>query len=427
MTALDLSAASPEIAALLAEALDGGTLDAEAGAALDQTTGADLDAVIAAADALRARDVGDAATYVVNRNVNFTNACVKACKFCAFSRVQRSDEAYFLDEAEIVRRVEEAASLGATEVCIQAGLSPRIDGGTYERLTRAVKRAAPEIHIHAFSPEEVKFGAELAGVTFRDFLARLRDAGLDSLPGTSAEILDDAVRDRLAPGRVTTAEWLEIIRAAHGLGLPTTSTIMFGHLETALDRARHLALLRRVQRETGGFTEIVPLSFVHEEAPLFARGLLGDGYRPPSVDDVVRFHAVVRLMLSRDIKHVQASWVKVGLPLATRLLSAGCDDLGGTLINESISTSAGAGHGQLATPRELRRAIRAAGRAPRQRDTRYRTVREFDAVERAEDASPLDAVSPDDPRFGSFHALIHEEAHRHGRVALPKLARRSAD
>lgn len=426
MRPVDLSIASPRIAELLALALDGGTLDAEEGATLDGTTGADLDAVIAAADALRARDVGDAATYVTNRNVNFTNACVKACRFCAFSRVQRSEEAYYLDEAEIVRRVEEAVSLGATEVCIQAGLSPRIDGGTYERLTRAVKRAVPSVHIHAFSPEEIKFGAELAGATVRDFLARLRDAGLGSVPGTSAEILDDTVRDRLAPGRVTTAEWLEIIQAAHGLGIPTTSTIMFGHLESSLDRARHLALLRRVQRETGGFTEIVPLSFVHEEAPLFARGLLGDGYHPPTTDEIVRFHAVVRLMLSRDIPHVQASWVKVGLPLATRLLSAGADDLGGTLINESISTSAGAGHGQLATPRELRAAMRAAGRTPRQRDTLYRTLREYGPVERPEDGSPLDDVAPGDARFGSYHALIREEAHRHGRVALPQLVRNRA-
>ncbi|MCC6645630.1 MAG: 5-amino-6-(D-ribitylamino)uracil--L-tyrosine 4-hydroxyphenyl transferase CofH [Polyangiaceae bacterium] len=426
MTAVDLSLASPRTADLLARALDGDTLDAEEGATLDATTGADLDAVIAAADALRARHVGDVATYVTNRNINFTNACVKACRFCAFSRVQRSDEAYFLDEDEIVRRVEEAVSLGATEVCVQAGLSPRVDGGTYERLTRAIKRAAPRVHLHAFSPEEIKFGAALAGEPVRDFLARLRDAGLGSLPGTSAEILDDAVRDRLAPGRVTTDEWLEIIRAAHALGVPTTSTIMFGHLESPLARARHLALLRRVQRETGGFTEIVPLSFVHEEAPLFARGLLGDGYRPPSTDEIVRFHAVVRLMLSRDIPHVQASWVKVGLSLATRLLSAGCDDLGGTLINESISTSAGAGHGQLATPRELREAARAAGRLPRERDTLYRPVRDFGPTERDEDASPLDAVGADAARFGSFHALIHEEAHRHGRVALPQAARRNA-
>lgn len=422
---VDLSGCTGRIADILGSALADDTISADDGALLDGVTGRELDAVVAVADALRARHVGDVASYVTNRNVNFTNACVKACRFCAFSRVQRSEEAYFLEDDEILRRVVEAVDLGATEVCIQAGLSPRIDGDTYVRLTREIKRAVPNVHIHAFSPEEVKFGAELAGQSFHDFLARLKDAGLGSLPGTSAEILDDRVRDRLAPGRITTQEWMAVIRAAHGLGIPTTSTIMFGHLESSLDRTRHLALLRSIQRETGGFTEIVPLSFVHEEAPLFARGLLGDGYTPPTEEAIVRFHAVTRIMLSRDFLHVQASWVKVGLPLATRLLSAGVDDLGGTLMNESISTAAGADHGQLATPRELRDAMRSAGRRPRQRDTMYRTVREFGPVERPEDASPLDRVEGAEQRFGSFHALIHEERHRHGRVALPQLVRRS--
>jgi 7,8-didemethyl-8-hydroxy-5-deazariboflavin synthase CofH subunit len=369
---------------------------------------ADLDALISTADHLRKQQCGDEVGYVVNRNVNFTNVCVKSCKFCAFSRATRSDEGYFLDTDEIVRRVIEAHALGATEVCIQAGLPPGVDGRIYVDLCRAVKRAVPAIHVHAFSPEEIKYGATLSGLSFREYLLELAEAGLGSLPGTSAEILDDAVRDRISPGRITTAEWIEVVTAAHAIGLPTTSTIMFGHVETDTERMRHLDLLRTLQRATRGFTEFVPLSFVHQEAPLFLKRRV-DGVRPgASEDEVVRFFAIARLMLGRTFTNLQASWVKQGLPLARRLLSCGANDLGGTLMNESISTSAGAEHGQFVSPRAMRAAIREAGRIPIERSTKYAKLRTFGAVERDEDLGPLDRI--DDPAavFGTYRELTRD-------------------
>ncbi len=266
--------------------------------------------------------------------------------------------------------------------------------------------AAPTLHIHAFSPEEVKFGARRSGLTYAAFLAELKAAGLGSLPGTSAEILDDEVRRRIAPGRISTGEWLDVLRAAHGLGIPTTSTIMFGHVETRAHRAAHLLTLRALQRETGGITEFVPLSFVHTEAPLFARSL-AEGVRDgPSGLDVLRMYAVARLVLGRDVPHLQASWVKEGLRMAQVLLGCGVNDLGGTLMNESISTAAGAGHGQLATPRALRRLARDAGRPPAQRTTRYELVRLFDGED--DPVEPLDLVDDADVRFGTYAALTKD-------------------
>ncbi len=351
-------------------------------------------------------------TYVVNRNINFTNVCVKACTFCAFARNHRSEKGYFLDRDEVVRRAVEARDLGATEVCLQAGLAPGMDGRLYIDLCRAVKAAAPELHLHAFSPEEVKYGAGLTGMTIRAYLEELKDAGLGSLPGTSAEVLDDAVRDKIAKGRISTAEWCDLIRTAHELGLPTTSTLMFGHLETDAERMGHLALLRSIQEETGGFTEFVPLSFVHHEAPMYLKGLL-PGVRPgPTADEVTRLFAIARLMLGQTFKNLQASWVKEGLPKARELLSCGANDLGGTLINESISTAAGAGHGQLQSPRSLREAIRAEGRPPAQRDTRYRTLRQFGLDAGDDPAEPLDAVQDAEAAFGTYASVARDERYR---------------
>lgn len=380
---------------------------------------APLDLLCEHADALRAEQVGDAVTYVVNRNINFTNVCVLSCRFCAFSRDLRSERGYDLPDEEVVRRAVEARDYGATEVCVQAGLTPDRRGRRYADLTRAIKAAAPELHLHAFSPEEIRYGARLAKASIHDYLAELKAAGLDSLPGTSAEILDDRVRAQLAPGRLTTADWLEVVTTAHALGLPTTSTMMFGHIEDWADRIRHLALLRSVQRESGGFTEFVPLSFVHEEAPLFREQMLRDEgvvVPPgPGESERVRLYALARLMLGRDIPHLQASWVKEGLPLSTRLLRCGVDDLGGTLMNESISTSAGARHGQMVTPAALRAAIRSAGRVPVQRNTLYGALRRFE--DPADDpADRLDEVDDADATFGSYGALAGDDRFRYRRL-----------
>ena len=396
------------IGAILDRCAAGRELSVPDAIALFDADGDDLAALCATADAMRAEQAGDDVSYVVNRNINFTNVCVMACQFCAFSRQLRSEQGYVLDTAEIVRRAVEAAELGATEVCLQAGLAPTASGRTYIDILRAVKAAAPTLHVHAFSPEEIKYGAKLARLSVREYLQALIEAGLGSLPGTSAEILDDRVRDAISPGRITTAEWCGVIRTAHELGLPTTSTMMFGHVETAAHRAEHMALLRSIQRDTGGFTELVPLSFVHEQAPMFARGLHPGLRAGPSEADVLRLYAIARLMLGPTFRNIQASWVKEGLPMAQRLLGCGVNDLGGTLINESISTSAGAAHGQLMTPARLRRAIRDAGRTPMQRTTLY------ERIDAGED-SPLDRIADPDAAFGSYRALTADARFRYER------------
>ena len=403
-----LGGVSREVRAVLERSLADRELSVADGVLLSRARGTDLQALCLVADELRRRQVGGRVSYVVNRNINFTNVCIKNCRFCAFARTVRSEQGYFLPEEEVSRRVRQARGMGATEVCLQAGLSPNLTGESYIELCRVVKRAAPDIHIHAFSPEEVKFGASLRGVSFASYLSELKAAGLGSLPGTSAEILDDSLRKRISPTRITTDEWIEVIQSAHRLGIPTTSTMMFGHVESAGDRVRHLDLLRRIQRETGGFTEFVPLSFVHEEAPLFARSEVS-GVRPgPTGDDVLRLYAVARLMLGADIPNLQASWVKEGLRTSQLLLSAGVNDLGGTLMNESISTAAGARHGQLMTPATLRRVIRDAGRTPVERDTRYAVVREFGMRAQDDPAEPLDDVVDPDAVFGSYEELTHD-------------------
>src|SRR5205085_5158803 len=281
-----------------------------------------------------------------------------------FSRDHREEEGYLLPIEEVVRRAREAWELGATEVCIQAGLPPKLDGRFYIDLTRALKTALPKMHLHAVSPEEVLYGSVRSGLPIKEYLAELKEAGLGTLPGTSAEILDQEVRDTIARGRITVDQWVEVITTAHALGIRTTSTIMYGHVETPEHWVAHLALLRAIQKDTGGFTEFVPLSLIHSEAPMYSKGLV-PGVRPGATGvEVVRMHALARLMLGPHIPNIQASWVKEGPKLAQILLDAGANDLGGTLINESISTSAGAQFGQLVPPAELRRMIREAGRRP---------------------------------------------------------------
>ncbi|MBV9507251.1 MAG: 5-amino-6-(D-ribitylamino)uracil--L-tyrosine 4-hydroxyphenyl transferase CofH [Acidobacteriia bacterium] len=388
------------IDAILDKAAARKELTAEDGAALFGAEGESFSRLLAVADDRRRQSVGDPVTYVINRNINFTNVCVKRCGFCAFSRGHRAEEGYFLPLPEVLRRVREAAELGATEVCIQAGLPPRIDGSFYIDLCAAIKRECPAIHVHAFSPEEILYGATLSGRTIAEYVAALKDVGLGSLPGTSAEILDDTVRERISPGRISQRDWMTVIRTAHKLGIPTTSTIMFGHVETPLERARHLELLRELQKESGGFTEFVPLSFIAAEAPMYRKALV-PGIQPfVERRDVLRMYAVARLMLDPWIVNIQASWVKQGPEMARTCLDAGANDFGGTLMNESISTSAGAAHGQFLHPVEMRRWIREAGRLPVQRSTTYTSLRVFD--NEPEQSEALWAAE----RFGSYGQLI---------------------
>jgi 7,8-didemethyl-8-hydroxy-5-deazariboflavin synthase CofH subunit len=406
-TALEgcLQPVSPAIRTILEGSLEGREVGVTEGIALSEARGTDLHALCLVADELRSQQVGSRVTYVVNRNINFTNVCIKNCKFCAFARTIRSEQGYFLPWDEVSRRVRQAWEMGATEVCMQAGLSPNLKGDSYIELCRVAKEAAPDIHIHAFSPEEVKFGASLKRVPYEAYLAELKEAGLGSLPGTSAEILDDGLRKTISPTRISTREWLGVITTAHRLGIPTTSTMMFGHVESVEQRIRHMDLIRSVQRETGGFTEFVPLSFVHEEAPLFAASDV-PGVRPgPTGDDVLRLYAIARLMLGRDIPNLQASWVKEGLRTSQLLLRCGVNDLGGTLMNESISTAAGARHGQLMTPAKLRRVIREAGRSPAQRTTTYALIREFAQDHTTDPVEPLDGVYDSEQVFGSYDEL----------------------
>jgi len=393
-----------DIRSILAQALEGQELTVAEGLRLTQCQGRELHALTLVADELRRRQVGDTVTYVVNRNINFTNVCIKHCTFCAFSRDHREEEGYLLPLEEVVRRAEEARELGATEVCIQAGLPPKLPGTYYIELCRAIKQVLPELHLHAFSPEEILYGSVRSGLSIREYLLELKAAGIGTLPGTSAEILDDEIRDTISKGRISTREWIEVITTAHSLGIRTTSTIMYGHIESPAHWVRHMDLLRSIQRETGGFTEFVPLSFIHQEAPMWRRGLV-PGVRPGATgDEVVKMHALARLMLGATFKNIQSSWVKEGPKLAQYLLACGANDLGGTLINESISTSAGAPHGQLVPPAELRRMIRAAGRIPAQRSTTYEILKLYaDGEEEAE--SPLDRIEDAETRFGSFQRL----------------------
>src|SRR5437667_3052675 len=360
---------SRDVRPILARALDGHEVSVDDGIALTGVAGRDLHALTLVADELRRRQVGDVVTYVVNRNINFTNVCIKHCGFCAFSRDHREEEGYLLPLDEVVRRAREAWELGATEVCIQAGLPPKLDGRYYIDLTRAIKGALPGLHLHAFSPEEVLYGSVRSGLPIREYLTELRAAGLGTLPGTSAEILDQEIRDRISRGRITVDQWVEVITTAHALGIRTTSTIMYGHVETPAHWIRHMALLRSIQKDTGGFTEFVPLSPMHQEAPMYAKRLV-PGVRPGATGaEVLRMHALARLMLGPTFRNIQSSWVKEGPKLSQLLLTVGANDLGGTLINESISTSAGAQFGPLVAPAELRRLVPDLGRIPARRCT----------------------------------------------------------
>jgi FO synthase len=330
--------------------------------------------VLAAADRLRREVCGDEVTYVVTRNIQYTNVCYFRCGFCAFSkgRLARNlrGAPYLVPLDEIVRRTEEAWERGATEVCLQGGIHPAFTGEYYAEVVRAIREAVPGIHVHAFSALEIWQGAATLGLALDEYLARLRDLGLGSLPGTAAEVLDDEVRRIICPDKVTTAQWLEVHDAAHRVGLRSNVTLMFGHADSPRSWARHFLRAREQQQRSGGFTELVPLPFVPMEAPMYVQGRARRG---PTFRETLLVHAVARLALHPWITNVQASWVKLGIEGAQASLRAGANDLGGTLMNESISRAAGAAHGQEMPPERMEEAIRAIGRVPRQRTTLYGT------------------------------------------------------
>lgn len=368
-------------------------LDEDEAAYLFTARGDSFSAVAAAADALRKEMTGDVLTYVVNRNINYTNVCYFKCQFCAFSKGKLAEnlrgKPYVLDLEEISRRTAEAWSRGATEVCLQGGIHPAYTGQTYLDILHAVKTAAPDIHVHAFTPLEVSQGAATLGLPVPEFLGMLKDAGLDTLPGTAAEILDDDIRAIICPDKLNTAEWFAVMRAAHKIGLRSTATIMFGHVENYSHWARHLLRLRDVQSESGGFSELVPLPFVAEEAPIFLKGLSRTG---PSFREAILMHSVARLALFPWFANVQASWVKLGADGVAAALNAGANDIGGTLMNESITRAAGAAHGEELPPHAMEAVAHGLGRRVRQRSTLY-GFPPPGQVERARQAPPLEAIN----------------------------------
>lgn len=363
---------SPEVRTIVDRARSGESLGESEIATLFRARGADFEHICDAADALRQEVCGDTVSYVVNRNINYTNVCYFKCQFCAFSKGKLSENLrgtpYDLETEEIVRRAREAWERGGTEVCMQGGIHPEYTGNKYLEIVSAVKEALPSMHVHAFSPLEVWQGAETLGMSVRDYLRELRDAGLGTLPGTAAEVLDDEVRAVICPDKINTAQWLEVMEAAHSVGFQTTTTIMYGHVDGPVNWARHLLALRGLQERTGGFTEFVPLPFVHMEAPIY---LKGRARRGPTFREAVLMHAVARLVLHPQITNIQVSWVKMGEAGVKACLQAGCNDLGGTLMNESITRAAGTQHGQELPPQEMERIIREIGRTPRQRLTAY--------------------------------------------------------
>jgi 7,8-didemethyl-8-hydroxy-5-deazariboflavin synthase CofH subunit len=351
---------------------DGACLSDEERYRLARSDGSDLLALLVAANELRRELVGNIISYVINRNINFTNICFVGCKFCAFSRGPREADSYFHSLEDMGRKAKEAWDVGATEVCIQGGLPHGLPPFYYRDILRAVKDVVPGMHIHAFSPMEMVYGVELTGMPLRDYLTMLRDNGLDTLPGTAAEILDDEIRHVLSRNKLSTARWQEVIRTAHSCGIPSTSTLMYGHMETPDHWVRQLMLLREIQHETGGFTEFVPLGFVHQNTLLFAQGLARSG---PTLTEHLKIHALARVLLAGSIHNIQVSWVKLNRNLSQLCLHAGANDYGGTLMEENISREAGATAGQYTSPEEFQALIHEIGRIPAERNTTYSSMK----------------------------------------------------
>ena len=372
-----LDSASSSVSQILSNALFGNEISEDDGTVLfncrDNEKVIDRSAIFAVADILRRRSKGDYVTFVVNRNINFTNICYMGCRFCGFAKRKEEAGSEWLEPAQVVERAQRAWDRGGTEVCIQGGLHPKMEGSYYRELILAIKASLPDMHIHAFSPFEVWYGSVKSKMSYRDFLSDLKDCGLGSMPGTAAEILDTEVRQKLTKNKLSAQCWEEIIRTAHDIGILSTATIMYGHVDEPKHWSAHIALLREIQRDTGGFTELVPLSFVHTDSPLFLNNpnLVRPG---PTDHEVDLMHSVSRIMLNGFIDNIQVSWTKLGAERARDMLSLGVNDLGGTLMNESISRSAGSKHGQEITASELCEIIRSTGRTPVRRNTVYKTI-----------------------------------------------------
>ncbi len=376
-----IRAVPPDIGSILDRALEGRELTQTEGLCLAEMPDDSVEALIAVADEVRRRRVGDIITYVVNRNINFTNVCIIGCKFCAFSTGPNAPDAYDLSFEEIARRAAEAWDRGATEVCVQGGLPRELDGTHYRDILRAIKRVTPKMHIHAFSPMEVVYGVEKTGMPLVDYLGMLKAEGLGSLPGTAAEILDDDVRQLLSRKKVTVQQWVDVITTAHRLGIRTTSTMMYGHVEQPVHWVNQMLLLRTIQKETGGFTEFVPLGFVHFNTHVFQEGRTRPG---PTETEHLKVHALARLMLQGFIDNIQISWVKLGRNLSQRCLQAGANDYSGTLMEENISRLAGATAGEYLPPEEFHQRIWELGRIPAERDTSYRLLKVFPSQRQVE-------------------------------------------
>ena len=377
------------VARALEKALRTKNLDQAEGLILAEAEGDDLHALLLTADLLRKRAVGDTITYVTTRNINFTNICSIGCTFCAFRTGPESPEAVFYSLEEIGTKAKEAWERGATEVCVQGGLAKDLRPTIYRDMLLTIKRAAPEIHIHAFSPMEVIYGAEKMGIGLREHLKMLREAGLGSLPGTAAEMLVPEIRKIICPNKMSVEQWVEVIRTAHNLGIPTTCTMLYGHVERPEHWVQHLLLLRSIQQETGGFTEIVPLGFMHKNTELYEKGWARPG---PSIAEHLKVHALARLLLKGWIDHVQVSWVKMGRKVCQNCLQGGADDFGGTLMEENISRLAGSTEGQNMEPEEFHRLIREIGRIPAQRSTTYQILKRFPPPKTSQSQMPRHAV-----------------------------------
>ncbi|CAH0529133.1 5-amino-6-(D-ribitylamino)uracil--L-tyrosine 4-hydroxyphenyl transferase CofH [Vibrio hippocampi] len=397
-TDLKLSRLRPTIRDTLKQSLDGKAISAKQAGELFTAQGAEYQSLLNVADQVRQNLCGDTGSFVITRNINFTNVCYMGCKFCNFAKPIKDAEAEFLSLTEIADRAQQAWDRGATEVCIQGGLHPKMSADFYRNILLTIKARLPRLHIHAFSPFEIWYGARRAKMSHREFLQDLKQCGLDSMPGTAAEILDVEIRQQLTKNKLSTEQWVSIVKAAHDVGIRTTSTIMYGHIDQPHHWANHLELLRNIQKETGGFTEFVPLGFVHYKTKLYQEN--PTEVRPgPTRGEHFKMHAVARLMLQGQINNIQASWVKMGSDVASQMLRSGANDLGGTLMNESISRAAGGEHGQELQPEDMVQFIHNAGLDAVQRSTFYRPLKQYRLA--TQNASSLILPSQEIARFGA--------------------------
>ena len=394
-----IGSAQPKIASILDKALERREVTIEECKSLFDCSSpahaGERAAIFGVANEIRKKVNGDSVSFVVNRNINFTNICYMGCKFCGFAKRREDPDAEWLSIDQVVGRANEAHARGASEICIQGGLHPKLPKQYYRDLVLALKNAIPSIHIHAFSPFEIWYGSKKTKMNFHEYLVDLKECGLGSIPGTAAEIFDQEVRKQLTQDKLSSETWIEIVRTAHQVGLQSSATIMYGHVDSPAHWATHLSTLREIQKETQGFTELVPLSFVHDDSPLYRNDPLNVRPGPTAIESEL-MHAVARIFLSGFIDNIQVSWTKLGPKVARRMLSIGCNDLGGTLMNESISRAAGAKNGQEITPMEMCKIIRSSGRVPQQRNTLYQLINDYENMDPPE-MPPLVARDDADP------------------------------